>query len=61
MSAVSCNLIMEKLDASGISIMSQKSLNSELGICRNGAGAVCMQVKVILTVNPPFFKEKKKF
>ena len=48
MSAVSCNLIMEKLDASGISIMSQKSLNSELGICRNGAGAICMQVKVLL-------------
>jgi len=43
MSAVSCNLVMEKLDASGCSIMSQKSPNSELGICRKN-GDICMQV-----------------
>ena len=45
MSAVSCNLVMEKLDASGCSIMSQKSPNSELGICRKN-GDICMQVTV---------------
>ena len=45
MAAVSCNLVMEKLDGTGVTIMSQKSPTSELGICRKN-GDICMQVTV---------------